>query len=58
VGLYRELVRMHKEEGLDFSKVITFNLDEYLDLPPSHKQSYRYFMDQHLFNRISQMECS
>ncbi|MHC4064104.1 MAG: glucosamine-6-phosphate deaminase [Planctomycetota bacterium] len=53
VGPYRELVRMHKEEGLDFSKVITFNVDEYLDLPPSHKQSYHYFMDQHLFNHIN-----
>ncbi len=53
VGLYRELVRRHQEEGLDFSKVVTFNLDEYLDLPPSHPQSYRYFMDQHLFNHIN-----
>lgn len=53
IGTYQELVRMHKEEGLDFSKVITFNLDEYLGLPPSHDQSYRYFMDQHLFNHIN-----
>ncbi|MFQ5807205.1 MAG: glucosamine-6-phosphate deaminase [Phycisphaerae bacterium] len=53
IGTYKELVRLHKEEGLDFSKVITFNLDEYLDLPPSHEQSYRYFMDQHLFNHIN-----
>jgi glucosamine-6-phosphate deaminase len=53
VGLYRELVRRHKEAGLDFSKVITFNLDEYLDLSPSHPQSYRYFMDQNLFHHIN-----
>jgi glucosamine-6-phosphate deaminase len=53
VGAYQELVRMHKEEGLDFSKAITFNLDEYLGLNPSHDQSYRYFMDQHLFNHIN-----
>ncbi len=53
IGTYKELVRMHKEEGLDFSKVITFNLDEYLGLPPSHDQSYRYFMDQHLFSHIN-----
>lgn len=53
VGLYKELVQKHKTEGLDFSKVITFNLDEYLDLPPSHPQSYRYFMDQHLFNHVN-----
>ena len=53
VGTYAELVRRHKEEGLDFSKVVTFNLDEYLDLSPSHSQSYRYFMNQHLFNHIN-----
>lgn len=53
VGLYRELIRRHKEKGLDFSQVVTFNLDEYLGLPPSHPQSYRYFMDQHLFNHIN-----
>lgn len=53
VGLYKELVRRHQEQGLDFSKVITFNLDEYLDLPPTHPQSYRYFMDQHLFRHIN-----
>ncbi|MCB9849480.1 MAG: glucosamine-6-phosphate deaminase [Phycisphaerales bacterium] len=53
VGTYKQLVRLHKEEGLDFSKVTTFNLDEYLDLAPSHDQSYRYFMDQNLFNHIN-----
>lgn len=53
VGTYQELVRKHKKEGLDFSKVTTFNLDEYLDLPPSHPQSYRYFMDQHLFGHVN-----
>ncbi len=50
---YKELVRLHRERGLDFSKVVTFNLDKYLDLAPSHKQSYRYFMDQNLFNHIN-----
>ena len=44
LGLYRELVRMHKEEGLDFSQVTTFNLDEYVGLPVTHKQSFHYFM--------------
>lgn len=53
VGMYQDLVRRYKEEGLDFSKVITFNLDEYLDLAPSHSQSYHYFMDQNLFNHIN-----
>jgi glucosamine-6-phosphate deaminase len=53
IGTYKDLVRRHKEAGLDFSKVTTFNLDEYLDLPPSHEQSYRYFMDHHLFKHIN-----
>ena len=53
VGTYQHLVRKHKEEGLDFSKVTTFNLDEYLDLTPTHDQSYRYFMDQHLFKHVN-----
>lgn len=52
ISTYQALVRKYKEGVLDFSKVITFNLDEYLDLPPSHPQSYRYFMDQNLFNHI------
>jgi glucosamine-6-phosphate deaminase len=50
--LYRELIRMHREEGLDFSKVTTFNLDEYIGLPPSHNQSYHYFMREHLFKHL------
>jgi glucosamine-6-phosphate deaminase len=53
IGMYQELVRRHTEKGLDFSKVITFNLDEYLDLAPSHEQSYRYFMDHNLFDHIN-----
>ena len=53
IGLYKELIRMHKDEGLDFSKVITFNLDEYVGLPPSHEQSYHYFMHDNLFNHIN-----
>ncbi|NOX97192.1 MAG: glucosamine-6-phosphate deaminase [Nitrospirae bacterium] len=53
VGLYKELIRMHKEEGLDFSKVTTFNLDEYCGLAPDHEQSYHYFMDENLFNHIN-----
>ena len=51
--LYRELVRMHREDGLDFSQVTTFNLDEYVGLPPEHDQSYRYFMNEHLFRHIN-----
>ncbi len=52
-GLYRELVRMHREEGLDFSQVTTFNLDEYVGLPKSHPQSYHYFMHEKLFKHIN-----
>src|SRR3990172_3291479 len=44
LGLYQELVRMHREEGLDFTQVTTFNLDEYVGLRPNHPQSYHFFM--------------
>jgi len=53
VGTYRELIRMHKREGLDFSQVVTFNLDEYIGLPPEHDQSYYYFMQENLFKHIN-----
>lgn len=53
IGLYKELIRMHKEEGLDFSRVRTFNLDEYYGLALDHPQSYRYFMHQYLFDYIN-----
>jgi len=53
IPLYKELIRRHREEGLDFSNVITFNLDEYVGLQPDHPESYRYFMDQNLFNHIN-----
>lgn len=53
VGLYRELVRMHREGDLDFSKATTFNLDEYVGLPPSHDQSYHHFMRDALFDHIN-----
>jgi glucosamine-6-phosphate deaminase len=51
--LYKELIRMHKEEGLDFSYVTTFNLDEYVGLSKNHPQSYHYFMHENLFNHIN-----
>ncbi|MDL5053168.1 glucosamine-6-phosphate deaminase [Oscillatoria laete-virens NRMC-F 0139] len=50
---YRHLVRMHKEEGLDFSKVTTFNLDEYVGLAPDHPASYHSFMWENLFRHIN-----
>jgi glucosamine-6-phosphate deaminase len=53
VRLYRELARMHREDGLDFSGVTTFNLDEYAGLPGDHPQSYRAFMWEHLFQHIN-----
>ncbi|WP_430973978.1 glucosamine-6-phosphate deaminase [Sunxiuqinia rutila] len=52
VQIYRELVRMHKEEGLSFKNVITFNLDEYYPMDPKSEKSYVHFMHQHLFNHI------
>lgn len=53
LGVYRELARMHKEEGLDFSQVTTFNLDEYVGLGQDHEQSYHYFMHENLFKHIN-----
>jgi glucosamine-6-phosphate deaminase len=53
LGLYKELIRMHNDEGLDFSKVTTFNLDEYVGLPPTHDQSYHYFMYENFLNHIN-----
>src|SRR5947209_5274802 len=53
VGLYRELIRLHKEAGLDFSRVITFNLDEYYPMSPEDPQSYRRWMDESLFHHIN-----
>lgn len=53
LGTYRELIRQHQQEGLDFSQVSTFNLDEYVGLAPSHPQSYRHFMQESLFNHIN-----
>lgn len=51
--MYRELIRMHREHGLDFSRVTTFNLDEYVGLDPHHPQSYHAFMWENLFNHIN-----
>ena len=53
LGLYKELVRMHKDEGLDFSQVTTFNLDEYVGLPVDHDQSYHYFMHENFFKHVN-----
>lgn len=53
LGTYNELVRLHKEEGLDFSKVKTFNLDEYISLAPLNKNSYNHFMWENLFKHVN-----
>ena len=50
--MYTELVRMHKEEGLSFKNVITFNLDEYFPIARNAFQSYWSFMHRHLFDHI------
>ena len=52
IKVYEELVRMHNEEGLSFANVITFNLDEYLPMERENRQSYHFFMHEHLFNHI------
>lgn len=51
--VYDELVRKHKEEGLNFERVITFNLDEYFPMAPDAHQSYVHFMHEYLFNHIN-----
>ncbi|OWK46323.1 glucosamine-6-phosphate deaminase [Fimbriiglobus ruber] len=53
VGLYRELIRMHKEEGLDLARVITFNLDEYYPLPKEDPHSYFRWMHETFFNHVN-----
>jgi glucosamine-6-phosphate deaminase len=53
LGLYQELVRLHREQQLDFSRVTTFNLDEYVGLPVNHPQSYHYFMHEHFFQHVN-----
>lgn len=52
IAVYAELVRMHKEEGLSFKNVITFNLDEYYPMQPDAAQSYVSFMNENLFDHI------
>jgi len=52
IKVYEELIRIHKEEGLSFANVITFNLDEYYPMDKNNIQSYFYFMHEHLFNHI------
>jgi glucosamine-6-phosphate deaminase len=53
VDAYHELVHLHRQQGLDFSQLTSFNLDEYVGLPPDHPQSFRCFMQQHLFDHVN-----
>ena len=53
IGVYRELIRMHREDGLDFTNVITFNLDEYYPMPPTSIHSYHRYMWENLFGHIN-----
>ena len=51
--LYQLLARMHRENGLDFSKATTFNLDEYVNLDPTHPASYHQFMEENFFSHVN-----
>jgi len=53
IGIYRELIRLHREEGLDFSHVVTFNLDEYYPMSPGSLHSYHRFMWENLFDQVN-----
>ena len=53
VGMYKELIKMNKAKELDFSKVSTYNLDEYYPIKRSDEQSYYYFMNENLFSHIN-----
>lgn len=53
IGTYEELIRRYEQGDLDFSKVHSINLDEYRGLSPENDQSYRYFMNTHLFDKIN-----
>ena len=53
IGTYKELIKMNSDNEIDFSKVKTINLDEYIGLSEKNTQSYRYFMNENLFNHIN-----
>jgi glucosamine-6-phosphate deaminase len=53
IGIYRELIRMHRDEGLDFSDVVTFNLDEYFGVAPDDIHSYHRYMWENLFSHVN-----
>ena len=53
IGLYNELVKRYNEKKIDFSKAISFNLDEYYPIKNDHPQSYKVFMYEHLFSKVN-----
>jgi glucosamine-6-phosphate deaminase len=53
IGVYKHLVGLHKQGSLDFSRVVTFNLDEYLGLPAAHPRSFHHFMQENLFAHVN-----
>jgi glucosamine-6-phosphate deaminase len=53
IPLYQEFIRLNRAKALDFSTTITFNLDEYVGVRPTHVQSYRYFMNRQLFDHVN-----
>lgn len=56
LGTYEELIQMHKEGSVSFQNVITFNMDEYVNIPENHPESYHYFMYHNFFNHIDIQE--
>lgn len=52
VGIYEQLVKKYRDGLVSFKRATSFNLDEYVGIAPTHEQSYRYYMQQHLFNHI------
>jgi glucosamine-6-phosphate deaminase len=53
IGTYQELVRLYNEKKVSFENVVTFNMDEYVDLPEDHPESYHYFMWHNLFSHVN-----
>ena len=53
IGIYRELIRLHREEGLDFSNVVSFNLDEYYPMAPDSLHSFHRFMRENFFDHVN-----
>lgn len=51
--VYAQLARLHREQGLDFTRCRTFNLDEYIGIPATSENSYRHYMNHHLFNQVN-----